>query len=177
MATSMKRRWLLTKRLTHSQPTWMWRPTPAVRAVCCSATLTPWQVREVKNQKRKIIIFSNVQNDDLTVSPSGFSPLHSAPPLLVCDCFCRVFIKLSHVSSFAPPPVPLLLLFMLLFFLGSECASPTHSAPPTYHYHYPLNPPSSPALLVHTECPRDCPLDDTMHQSVLHMPRHLGTAP
>ncbi|XP_070776798.1 ral GTPase-activating protein subunit alpha-2 [Enoplosus armatus] len=66
---------------------------------------------------------------------------------------------------------------------GPECALPPHSAPPSYHhhnhYHYPQNPPASPALLVHTECPRDCPrdcpLDDTMHQSVLHMPHHLGT--
>ncbi|GLD56226.1 ral GTPase-activating protein subunit alpha-2 isoform X1 [Lates japonicus] len=61
---------------------------------------------------------------------------------------------------------------------GPECALPPHSAPPSYHhhnhYHYPQNPPASPALLVHTECPRDCPLDDTMHQSVLHMPHHLG---
>eukprot|EP00064_Thunnus_orientalis_P013441 superscaffoldBa00002186_g13480 len=52
---------------------------------------------------------------------------------------------------------------------GPECALPPHSAPPSYHhnhYHYPQNPPASPALLVHTEYPRDCPLDDTMHQSV-----------
>uniref|UniRef100_A0A4W6DX46 Ral GTPase activating protein catalytic subunit alpha 2 n=1 Tax=Lates calcarifer TaxID=8187 RepID=A0A4W6DX46_LATCA len=40
----------------------------------------------------------------------------------------------------------------------------------------PCNPPASPALLVHTECPRDCPLDDTMHQSVLHMPHHLDSS-
>ncbi|KAF0022115.1 hypothetical protein F2P81_025632 [Scophthalmus maximus] len=64
---------------------------------------------------------------------------------------------------------------------GPECAHPPHSAPPSYHhhnhYHYPQNPPTSPALLVHTECPRDYPLDDNMHQSVLHMPHHLGTAP
>uniref|UniRef100_A0A8C2XBR6 Ral GTPase activating protein catalytic subunit alpha 2 n=1 Tax=Cyclopterus lumpus TaxID=8103 RepID=A0A8C2XBR6_CYCLU len=38
------------------------------------------------------------------------------------------------------------------------------------------NPPASPALLVHTDCPRDCPLDDTMHQSVLHMPHHLDSS-
>ncbi|KAM9355171.1 ral GTPase-activating protein subunit alpha-2 isoform 2-T2 [Pholidichthys leucotaenia] len=50
---------------------------------------------------------------------------------------------------------------------GPECALPPHSAPPSYHY-YPQNPPASPALLVHTECP----LDDSMHQSVLHMPPH-----
>ncbi|XP_071327186.1 ral GTPase-activating protein subunit alpha-2 isoform X1 [Trachinotus anak] len=63
---------------------------------------------------------------------------------------------------------------------GPECALPPHSAPPSYHhhnhYHYPQNPPASPALLVHTECPRDCPLDDTMHQSVLHMPHHLDSS-
>uniref|UniRef100_A0AAQ5YHC8 Rap-GAP domain-containing protein n=1 Tax=Amphiprion ocellaris TaxID=80972 RepID=A0AAQ5YHC8_AMPOC len=39
-----------------------------------------------------------------------------------------------------------------------------------------FNPPASPALLVHTECPRDCPLDDTIHQSVLHMPHHLDSS-
>ncbi|XP_037652639.1 ral GTPase-activating protein subunit alpha-2 isoform X2 [Sebastes umbrosus] len=61
---------------------------------------------------------------------------------------------------------------------GPECAHPPHSAPPSYHnhFHYPQNPPSSPALLVHTECPRDYPLDDTMHQSVLHMPHHLDSS-
>ncbi|XP_032402690.1 ral GTPase-activating protein subunit alpha-2 isoform X2 [Xiphophorus hellerii] len=60
---------------------------------------------------------------------------------------------------------------------GPECALLSHSAPPYHHnYHYPQNPPSSPALLVHTECPRDCPLDDTMHQSVLHMPHHLDSS-
>ncbi|XP_058470715.1 ral GTPase-activating protein subunit alpha-2 [Solea solea] len=62
---------------------------------------------------------------------------------------------------------------------GPDCALPSHSAPPTYHHHhnhYPQNPPASPALLVHTECPRDCPLDDTMHQSVLHMPHHLDSS-
>ncbi|XP_069392458.1 ral GTPase-activating protein subunit alpha-2 isoform X2 [Paralichthys olivaceus] len=63
---------------------------------------------------------------------------------------------------------------------GPECALPSHSAPLSYHhhnhYHHPQNPPASPALLVHTECPRDCPLDDTMHQSVLHMPRHLDSS-
>ncbi|XP_076604502.1 ral GTPase-activating protein subunit alpha-2 isoform X2 [Chaetodon auriga] len=63
---------------------------------------------------------------------------------------------------------------------GPEYALPPHSAPPSYHhhnhYHYPQNPPASPALLVHTECPRDCPLDDTMHQSVLHMPHHLDSS-
>ncbi|XP_024860762.1 ral GTPase-activating protein subunit alpha-2 isoform X3 [Kryptolebias marmoratus] len=59
---------------------------------------------------------------------------------------------------------------------GSECAFPPHSAPPylhqNYHYHYPQNPPASPALLVHTEYP----LDDTIHQSVLHMPHHLDSS-
>ncbi|XP_069575789.1 ral GTPase-activating protein subunit alpha-2 isoform X2 [Brachyistius frenatus] len=59
---------------------------------------------------------------------------------------------------------------------GPECTLPPHSAPPSYHNHYPQNPPASPALLVHTECPRDCPLDDTMHQSVLHMPHHLDSS-
>ncbi|KAM4723502.1 ral GTPase-activating protein subunit alpha-2 isoform 2-T2 [Anableps anableps] len=60
---------------------------------------------------------------------------------------------------------------------GPECAFLPHSAPPYHHnYHYPQNPPSSPALVVHTECPRDCPLDDTMHQSVLHMPHHLDSS-
>uniref|UniRef100_A0A7N8XEV5 Ral GTPase activating protein catalytic subunit alpha 2 n=1 Tax=Mastacembelus armatus TaxID=205130 RepID=A0A7N8XEV5_9TELE len=67
-----------------------------------------------------------------------------------------------------------------LSFLGPDCALPPHSAHPFYHhhnhYHYPQNPPASPALLVHTECPRDCPLDDTMHQSVLHMPHHLDSS-
>ncbi|XP_070402816.1 ral GTPase-activating protein subunit alpha-2 isoform X3 [Nothobranchius furzeri] len=57
---------------------------------------------------------------------------------------------------------------------GSECALSPQSAPPYLHqnYHYPQNPPASPALLVHTECP----LDDSMHQSVLHMPHHLDSS-
>ncbi|XP_026212085.1 ral GTPase-activating protein subunit alpha-2 isoform X2 [Anabas testudineus] len=59
---------------------------------------------------------------------------------------------------------------------GPECALPCHSAHLSYHNHYPQNPPASPALLVHAECPRDCPLDDTMHQSVLHMPHHLDSS-
>ncbi|XP_049918670.1 ral GTPase-activating protein subunit alpha-2 isoform X6 [Epinephelus moara] len=66
---------------------------------------------------------------------------------------------------------------------GPDCAHPPHSAPPSYHhhhhhhhYHYPQNPPASPALVVHTECPRECPLDDNMHQSVLHMPHHLDSS-
>ncbi|KAK2826276.1 hypothetical protein Q5P01_020490 [Channa striata] len=61
---------------------------------------------------------------------------------------------------------------------GPECALPYHSAHLSYHnhYHYPQNSPASPALLVHKECPRDYPLDDTMHQSVLHMPHHLDSS-
>ncbi|XP_056914096.1 ral GTPase-activating protein subunit alpha-2 isoform X3 [Takifugu flavidus] len=59
---------------------------------------------------------------------------------------------------------------------GPDCVSPSHSAPLSYHNHYPQNPPASPALLVHTECPRDYPLDDTIHQSVLHMPHHLDSS-
>uniref|UniRef100_UPI0037E8DCE0 ral GTPase-activating protein subunit alpha-2 isoform X1 n=1 Tax=Semicossyphus pulcher TaxID=241346 RepID=UPI0037E8DCE0 len=63
---------------------------------------------------------------------------------------------------------------------GPESPLPPHSAPPSYHhhnhYHYPQNPPASPALLVHPECPRDCPLDDNMHPSVLHMPHHLDSS-
>ncbi|XP_024153195.1 ral GTPase-activating protein subunit alpha-2 isoform X3 [Oryzias melastigma] len=58
---------------------------------------------------------------------------------------------------------------------GSGCAFPPHSAPP-YHNHNFHYPPSSPALLVHTECPRDYPLDDTIHHSVLHMPHHLDSS-
>nr|XP_020464210.1 ral GTPase-activating protein subunit alpha-2 isoform X3 [Monopterus albus] len=59
---------------------------------------------------------------------------------------------------------------------GPACAFPPYSAHPSYHYHHPQNPPTSPALLVHTECPQNCPLDDTMHQSVLHMPHHLDSS-
>ncbi|XP_034531536.1 ral GTPase-activating protein subunit alpha-2 isoform X2 [Notolabrus celidotus] len=63
---------------------------------------------------------------------------------------------------------------------GPEYLHPPHSAPPSYHhhnhYHYPQNPPASPALLVHTDCPQDCPLDDNMHQSVLNMPHHLDSS-
>ncbi|XP_072769762.1 ral GTPase-activating protein subunit alpha-2 isoform X6 [Nerophis lumbriciformis] len=60
---------------------------------------------------------------------------------------------------------------------GPECALPSHSIPPPeHHYHYPQNPPASPALMVHTECPQDCPVDDNMHQSVLHMPHHLDSS-
>uniref|UniRef100_A0A673C253 Rap-GAP domain-containing protein n=1 Tax=Sphaeramia orbicularis TaxID=375764 RepID=A0A673C253_9TELE len=108
---------------------------------------------------------------------------HLPLPLLCTNVFCEVLHCDHHeVSlvlcacgpSFKPNFIPVPLLF-----LGPECALPPHSAPPSYHhnhYHYPQNPPASPALLVHTECPRDCPLDDTMHHSVLHMPHHLGTA-
>lgn len=103
----------------------------------------------------------------------------SALPTLVRELLC--FPHCDHCPSalFLKPS----LIHVHLLFLGPECALPTHSASPSYHqnhqnhYHYPQNPPASPALLVHTECPRDCPLDDTMHQSVLHMPHHLGTAP
>ncbi|XP_034077888.1 ral GTPase-activating protein subunit alpha-2 isoform X4 [Gymnodraco acuticeps] len=59
---------------------------------------------------------------------------------------------------------------------GPEYLLPPHSAPPSFHHHnhyqYPQHPPASPALLVHTECP----MDDTMHQSVLHMPHHLDSS-
>ncbi|XP_028996063.1 ral GTPase-activating protein subunit alpha-2 isoform X3 [Betta splendens] len=58
---------------------------------------------------------------------------------------------------------------------GPVCPLLSHSTH-LHHNHYPQNPPASPALMVHTECPRDCPLDDTMHQSVLHMPHHLDSS-
>ncbi|XP_061699184.1 ral GTPase-activating protein subunit alpha-2 isoform X3 [Syngnathoides biaculeatus] len=56
--------------------------------------------------------------------------------------------------------------------------SPHSSPPPQHHnhFHYPQKPPASPALVVHTECPQDCPLDDNIHQSVLHMPHHLDSS-
>ncbi|XP_070973076.1 ral GTPase-activating protein subunit alpha-2-like isoform X7 [Oncorhynchus clarkii lewisi] len=56
---------------------------------------------------------------------------------------------------------------------GPRCALSPHSAPLSQHQH----PPASPALLVHPEC-RDCPqlLEDTMHQSVLHMPQDLDSS-
>ncbi|XP_038865398.1 ral GTPase-activating protein subunit alpha-2-like [Salvelinus namaycush] len=56
---------------------------------------------------------------------------------------------------------------------GPECALSPHSAPLSQHQH----PPVSPALLVHPEC-RDSPqlLEDTMHQSVLHMPQDLDSS-
>ncbi|TNM95632.1 hypothetical protein fugu_016715 [Takifugu bimaculatus] len=87
-----------------------------------------------------------------------------APTLSSCSC----------QSSFVPSSNPVL--FSPLLFLGPDCVSPSHSAPLSYHNHYPQNPPASPALLVHTECPRDYPLDDTIHQSVLHMPHHLDSS-
>ncbi|XP_061650252.1 ral GTPase-activating protein subunit alpha-2 isoform X6 [Phyllopteryx taeniolatus] len=62
---------------------------------------------------------------------------------------------------------------------GPECALSPHSSPPPQHhnhFHYPQNPPASPALVVHTECSQDCPLDDNIHQSVLHMPHHLDSS-
>uniref|UniRef100_A0A8C7SQS6 Ral GTPase activating protein catalytic subunit alpha 2 n=1 Tax=Oncorhynchus mykiss TaxID=8022 RepID=A0A8C7SQS6_ONCMY len=57
-----------------------------------------------------------------------------------------------------------------------ECALSPHSAPLSQHQHH-QHPPASPALLVHPEC-RDCPqlLEDTMHQSVLHMPQDLDSS-
>uniref|UniRef100_A0A665VHC5 Ral GTPase activating protein, alpha subunit 2 (catalytic) n=1 Tax=Echeneis naucrates TaxID=173247 RepID=A0A665VHC5_ECHNA len=95
--------------------------------------------------------------------------------VLHCDHHEAVTLPLSVIPS-ANPILPL----SPCTFSGPESALPPHSAPPSYHhhnhYHYPQNPPASPALLVHTDCPRDCPLDDNMHQSVLHMPHHLGTA-
>ncbi|KAJ7988981.1 hypothetical protein DPEC_G00314820 [Dallia pectoralis] len=60
---------------------------------------------------------------------------------------------------------------------GPECAHPSQSAPMSHHQHHPQNPPASPALLVHPGCP-DCPplLEDTMRQSVLHMPEDLDSS-
>ncbi|XP_053700335.1 ral GTPase-activating protein subunit alpha-2 isoform X3 [Synchiropus splendidus] len=50
---------------------------------------------------------------------------------------------------------------------GSDSTSPPYSTSPYYqhHFQYPQNPPASPALLVHTEPPRDYRLDQTMHSS------------
>lgn len=98
---------------------------------------------------------------------SSLSPTWTVCGPTLSSCSCQ--------SSFVPFSNPVL--FSPLLFLGPDCVSPSHSAPLSYHNHYPQNPPASPALLVHTECPRDYPLDDTIHQSVLHMPHHLGTAP
>lgn len=100
-------------------------------------------------------------------SCSFLSPTWTVCGPTLSSCSCQ--------SSFVPPSNPVL--FSPLLFLGPDCVSPSHSAPLSYHNHYPQNPPASPALLVHTECPRDYPMDDTMHPSVLHMPHHLGTAP
>lgn len=88
----------------------------------------------------------------------------SGPTLWSCNC----------LSSFVPQTQ-----FYFHLFLGPDCVLPSHSASLSYHYHshYPQNPPASPALLVHTECPQDYPLNDTIHPSVLHMPHHLGTSP
>ncbi|KAL0969251.1 hypothetical protein UPYG_G00224490 [Umbra pygmaea] len=54
---------------------------------------------------------------------------------------------------------------------GPECALSPQSTPLPNHQLLPQNPPASPALLVLPDC-QDCPrlLEDTMHQSVLHMP-------
>ncbi|KAM4625333.1 ral GTPase-activating protein subunit alpha-2 [Polymixia lowei] len=83
----------------------------------------------------------------------------------------------AHMDVTADPQNQRSLLLSHEALAGPECALPPHSAPPSlhhhhHHYHYPQNPPASPALLVHTECP----LDDTMHPSVLHMPRHLDSS-
>lgn len=94
-------------------------------------------------------------------------PFH--PSLVVC---VSVFVHCDHHFC-APSLNPRFTLSPPMSFLGSGCAFPPHSAPP-YHNHNFHYPPSSPALLVHTECPRDYPLDDTIHHSVLHMPHHLG---
>ncbi|XP_072313908.1 ral GTPase-activating protein subunit alpha-2 isoform X2 [Eucyclogobius newberryi] len=59
---------------------------------------------------------------------------------------------------------------------GSLLLSRTEALAAPQSFHYPQNPPASPALLVHPECPRDCPLDTPMHQSVLHMPHHLDSS-
>ncbi|XP_045063440.1 ral GTPase-activating protein subunit alpha-2-like isoform X2 [Coregonus clupeaformis] len=56
---------------------------------------------------------------------------------------------------------------------GPECALSPHSAPLSQHQHH-QHPPASPALLVHPECPQL--LEDTMHQSVLHMPQDLDSS-
>uniref|UniRef100_A0AAZ3PLG8 Rap-GAP domain-containing protein n=1 Tax=Oncorhynchus tshawytscha TaxID=74940 RepID=A0AAZ3PLG8_ONCTS len=79
-------------------------------------------------------------------------------PLSSCPCAPSS----SAVSSLSPYLV-----------LGPECTLSPHSAPLSQHQH----PPASPALLVHPEC-RECPqlLEDTMHQSVLHMPQDLDSS-
>lgn len=97
--------------------------------------------------------------------PQSYLNCPCVPTLSSCSC------QSSFVLSSNP------VLFSPVLSLGPDCVPPSHSAPLSYHNHYPQHPPASPALLVHTECPRDYPLDDTIHQSVLHMPHHLGTAP
>lgn len=99
---------------------------------------------------------------------SGVPP---SPELSVCPCIVIMQLSVFRWSVLKPSFVSPLL------FLGPDCVFPSHSAPLSYHNHPPQTPPASPALLVHTECPQDYPLDDTIHQSVLHMPHHLGTAP
>ncbi|XP_015209759.2 ral GTPase-activating protein subunit alpha-2 isoform X2 [Lepisosteus oculatus] len=56
---------------------------------------------------------------------------------------------------------------------GSDCALPPHSAPSSH----PQLPSASPALLAHPDC-KDCPplLEETVHQSVLHMPEDLDSS-
>ncbi|XP_066578094.1 ral GTPase-activating protein subunit alpha-2 isoform X2 [Amia ocellicauda] len=56
---------------------------------------------------------------------------------------------------------------------GCDCALPPHSAPSSH----PQPPSASPALLVQPDC-KDCPplLEETMHQSVLHMPEDLDSS-
>uniref|UniRef100_A0A7N6FIS7 Rap-GAP domain-containing protein n=1 Tax=Anabas testudineus TaxID=64144 RepID=A0A7N6FIS7_ANATE len=102
-------------------------------------------------------------------------------PTLVCEFLfvLSYIVIIVNMSLFLCPCAPFLKPRFIpypLLFLGPECALPCHSAHLSYHNHYPQNPPASPALLVHAECPRDCPLDDTMHQSVLHMPHHLDSS-
>uniref|UniRef100_A0AAZ3RDK0 Rap-GAP domain-containing protein n=1 Tax=Oncorhynchus tshawytscha TaxID=74940 RepID=A0AAZ3RDK0_ONCTS len=87
-----------------------------------------------------------------------FDRFATLPPLSSCPCAPSS----SAVSSLSPYLV-----------LGPECTLSPHSAPLSQHQH----PPASPALLVHPEC-RECPqlLEDTMHQSVLHMPQDLDSS-
>ncbi|MBN3325313.1 RGPA2 protein, partial [Atractosteus spatula] len=56
---------------------------------------------------------------------------------------------------------------------GSDCALPPHSASSSH----PQLPSASPALLAHPDC-KDCPplLEETVHQSVLHMPEDLDSS-
>uniref|UniRef100_A0A8C7XD37 Ral GTPase activating protein catalytic subunit alpha 2 n=1 Tax=Oryzias sinensis TaxID=183150 RepID=A0A8C7XD37_9TELE len=98
----------------------------------------------------------------------------SHPCLVICVSVC---VHCDHLYC-APFLKPSFILSLPMSFLGSGCAFPPHSAPPyhNHNFHYPQNPPSSPSLLVHTECPPDYPLDDTIHHSVLHMPHHLDSS-